>query len=184
MKASGLQEFFEEEAPVEPVGDSGLAGGNILVDVLVGSAVGLRGPRGEIGGDFSRLSIQGPGEPFADWEDGFSFPGQNVSGVAEGLWEEFQLQFLGEIAEVEMSSRVKSIEGLRDQIIGEEFSVAMVQAVEVIVEKFMQTVFVDPVPRDKEFVIKRSGNSAAALEVRGDLREVPPEKGSPEGGGF
>ena len=64
------------------------------------------------------------------------------------------MYFLREVAEVEMSFPRKSLEGLCDQIIREWFSAAIVKVVEVIVEKFMQSALVDPVPRNEKFVVE------------------------------
>ena len=184
MKTSGGEELAKELAAIEPVRASSLAGCNLPVDGLVGPDIGLRRPGREIGSDFWRLRSQRFAQPFADWQRGPSFSGQDISGVVEGPGEDFQLYFLREVAEVEMSFPCKSLEGLRDQIIREWFSAAIVKVVEVIVEKFMQAALIDPVPRNQKFVVERSKGAVTALEVRGDLRKVPPEEGFFEGSGF
>ena len=119
MKTSGGEEFAEELAVIKPVRAFGLAGGNLPVDGLVVSDIGLRGPGREIRSDFRRLRTQCLAQPFANWQRGPSFSCQDISGVVEGAGKQFQLYFLREVAEVEMSSSRQSLEGLRDQIIRE-----------------------------------------------------------------
>jgi len=119
VKAFRGEKLSKDGSPVEPGGIGRGGGGELPVEGLVGfRVVGDRIGFESFGGGREDMLFQGLSQPLGGGQGGAAVVDEEISGGEESPGEDFQLQFLGEVPEVEKPAPVKGCKGFGDNTVG------------------------------------------------------------------
>ena len=93
-----------------------------------------------------------------------------------GPGEDFELQFLGQVAKIEIFAVCQYGVSFLEDPGGKRLPIGAVQSAEAVVEQGKETAFIYPGARHEQSLVEASKAGPLTDKVRGDFREVATEK--------